>query len=413
MTSQYPVVGSVGQEASGFEALDLTAPALADTLPTDQSSAAPSWESLSMMRNLFLALTAATAAAAACLGLAGCRSKGPDTDKGDYKYVIAVIPKGVTHEFWKSIERGAKRAAADLAALGISVQVLYDGPRKESDAQEQIGLVQQMVSSRGISGLVLAPQDSKGMVGVVQETVDANIPVVIIDSGLDQPELMIKYIATDNFKGGKLAAEHLLNVLKKEGKTAPKLVLFRYAVGSESTEQREKGFLARINAEIIKQKAGRQPTIEIISDNVYAGATVDSAQAAAGPLLIKVKDKVDGIFAVNESATSGMLNALRSQELNKKVHLVGFDSADSLLQALEQGDIDGLIVQDPYRMGYLGVWTMVRHLEGDDVSVGGKKFSTGEHLVTKDKLHAKETRELFDAEFQSKRKIELPSFKKK
>jgi ribose transport system substrate-binding protein len=361
-----------------------------------------------MLRNAFFVL-----AASVCLSLTGCGPKAKDAPSGGYKYIIAVIPKGVTHEFWKSIERGARRAAADLTAQGIAVQILYDGPRKESDLQEQNSLVQQMTSSRGISGLVLAPQDSKNTVPVVQEVVDRKIPVVIIDSGLDQPDLMIKYIATDNYSGGKIAAEHLLAVLAKDGKTAPKVALLRYAVGSESTQQRENGFLDRIKDEIKEQKKAGKPTAEIVSDNVYAGATVDSAQAAAGPWLIRLKDKVDGIFAVNESSTSGLLNALRSQGLNKKIRLVGFDSAEPLLDAVEQGDVDGLVVQDPYRMGYLGVWTMVRHLEGDDVSAGGKNLSTGEYLLTKENLHSTKTRERFDADLQTKRTIELPTFKKK
>ncbi len=202
-------------------------------------------------------------------------------------------------------------------------------------------------------------------------------------------------------------------MLAREGKTAPKLGLLRYAVGSESTEQREKGFIERINAEIVKQKKPGKPTVEIVSDNVYAGATVDSAQKESSPWLIQYKDKLDGIFAVNESATSGLLNSMRSLGLNKKIHLMGFDSAESLLDAVEQGDVDGLVVQDPYRMGYLGVWTMVRHLEGDDVSAGGKNLPTGEYLLTKDNLHSTKTRELFDPELQAKRTIALPTFKMK
>ena len=109
-----------------------------------------------------------------------------------------------------------------------------------------------------------------------------------------------------------------------------------------------------------------------------------------------------------------MLNALRNQGLNKKVRLVGFDSSEPLLQALEEGNVDALIVQDPYRMGYLGVWTMVQHLEGYDVNPDGKKTqSTGENVVTRDNLHTPETRGLFDPEMQKQRKIDAPVFSKK
>src|SRR5262249_18038969 len=158
----------------------------------------------------------------------------------------------------KSIERGARRAAADLAEAGVPIEVLWDGPRKEADASDQISIVQTLVNSRGAHGLVLAPQDSKGVGPVVEQTVGKDVPVVIIDSGLDRPDLMVKYVATNNYNGGRMAAEHLLRVLEKDGKKAPKLVLFRYAPGSESTEQREKGFMdhvARVSAQ--RKKAGQ------------------------------------------------------------------------------------------------------------------------------------------------------------
>lgn len=348
-----------------------------------------------------------TLAAIGLLVPTGC---GPKTTA---KYKIAVIPKGMTHEFWQSIERGARRAAADLTAQGVSVEILWDGPRKESDASDQIRIVQQMTTSRGIHGLVLAPQDSKGMVPAVKEAVGKGIPAVIIDSGLEDESLLVKYVATDNKHGGRMAAEHLLKVLAAEGKPAPKLVLFRYAPGSESTERREDGFLEVVNEAIAKQKAAGQPTIEVISDNVYSGATVNSAQAAAGPLIQRVKDKADGIFAVNESAATGMLNVLRSEKLNQKIKLVAFDSSEPLLQAVADGDVEGTVVQDPYRMGYLGVWVLVRHLEGDDVSAGGKNLSTGEYLLTKENVKADSTRERFDPALQAKRTIDAPKFAKK
>ncbi|MFO0876819.1 MAG: substrate-binding domain-containing protein [Gemmataceae bacterium] len=357
-----------------------------------------------MFRSFLMVTTAL-----ACLVPAGCGARSTTP----VKYRIAVIPKGLTHEFWKSIERGARRAAADLGEQGIAVEILWDGPRKESDAQDQIGIVQQMAASRGIHGMVLAPQDSKAMVPVVKETVERKIPVVIIDSGLDDPSLIVKYVATDNYNGGRMAARHLLEVLNKAGKPAPKLVLFRYQPGSESTEQREQGFLDEVKEASAKLKKAGKPVPEIISDNVYSGATVDSAQAAAGPLLVRIKDEADGVFAVNESAATGLLNAMRSQNLNKKIRIVAFDSSEPLLQAVEEGDVEGTVVQDPYRMGYLGVWVLVRSLEGDDVTGGGKNLTTGEYLLTRDNLNTPETRERFDPTLQGRRTIKTPELKSK
>ncbi len=354
-----------------------------------------------MPRRVYLVL------ALTCLLLGGC-----SRPNANVKYRIAVIPKGLTHEFWQSIHRGAECAAADLSAEGVSTAIDWDGPQKESDAREQINLVNLKIGT-GINGLVLAPQDSKRMVDCVTQAVDRGVPVVIIDSGLDpealkaRPDLIVKYVATNNYNGGRLAAQRLLEVLAKDGKTSPNLVLFRYAVGSESTEQREQGFLDYIEEQ---KKAGK--SITLLSTDQFAGATVDEAKKNAGPLLIAHKDNLDGLFVVNESSATGMLIALRSQGLNGKVRYVTFDSSEPLLQAIREGDVDGTVVQDPYRMGYLGVWTLVKHLEGFDVSAGGMDLSTGEYVVTKDNLDAEKTRELFNPDLQARRTIEKPEFKK-
>jgi ribose transport system substrate-binding protein len=349
----------------------------------------------------------------ACLALSGgCGGCGDNQPAAKYK--IAVIPKGLTHEFWQSVHRGAEQAGKDSTEQGISTQILWDGPRKEDDAQNQIEIIQLNLSNN-INGLVLAPQHSKTMVAPVERAIEQGVPVVVIDSGLAKQDMIVKYIATNNYHGGELAAEHLLKVLRDEGKAAPKLILLRYAVGSESTEKREQGFVDYVNKEIEKQKQDGQPTITWLSNDQYAGATKDAALAKALPLLNSYRDQgIDGIFAPNESSAAGMLQSLRTQDLNKKVRFVGFDSSGPLLTALEDGDIDGLVVQDPYKMGYLGVWTLVQHLEGYDVAPDGEKTqSTGEHLITKANLKEKSTRELFEPELQQMRTIKPDPLTKK
>jgi len=347
---------------------------------------------------------------AAGLMLTGCG--GSNTN---YKYRVVVVPKGLTHEHWQSVHRGADRAAADLAAQGLNVEVFWQGPQTESDALEQIGIIDRSIG-RKVSGIVLAPQDSKQMVPPVQRALDEHIPTVIIDSNLDRdelakkPGLTVKYVATDNKQGGWLAADHLLKVLAAAGKKSPRLVLFRYAPGSESTEERERGFLDRVNEERGK---GGEP--EIIEDKVYAGSTVESAEKAAGPMLTRLQARgaIDGIFAVNESSATGLLNALRSAGLNKQVHVVAFDISAPLRRAIEEDEVDGTIVQDPYRMGYLGLWFLVQHLEGFDAASDGKKdISTGEYLVTRENLNTKEIEGLFTPDVQKERKIETPGLKK-
>lgn len=346
-----------------------------------------------MLRRLRLYLLLATALSAGCGGRLD-------------ELVIVVIPKGMTHEHWQSVRRGAERCAADLAAEGVRVRIIFDGPLRERDAIEQIRIVDRRVAT-GADGIVLAPQHSRTMTACVRRAADAGVPVVVIDSGLADPDHFVKYVATNNYNGGVLAAEHLLDELRKRGKHAPKLILFRYAVGSESTEQREKGFEDTVRREC--------KDAEWLSTDRYAGATRDSAMREAGPLVFQFRDRVDGIFAPNETSASGMVDVLRSQGLNGKVLVAGFDSSQPLLQAIRSGDVVGSVLQDPYRMGYLSTWCAVRHKLGEDVNAGrtAMDLSTGETFVTRLTIDSVKVRELFDPALQAVRPMNPPRFPKR
>src|SRR6478736_7426595 len=198
------------------------------------------------------------------------------------KFTIAVVPKGTTHPFWKSVNAGAVKAANDYKSQGVDVDLIWKGPLREDDREQQIQVVEGFVS-QGVNGIVLAPLDNKALVRPVEEAKKANIPTVIIDSGLDSDQIT-SFAATDNRKGGAMAAERLGALLAGKGK----VIMMRYAEGSASTIDREEGFLG-----IMKSK---YPNIELISTNQYAGATRDAAQRTAENLLQQYGDQVDGIF---------------------------------------------------------------------------------------------------------------------
>src|SRR5881409_3121602 len=177
----------------------------------------------------------------------------------DKSYTIAVIPKGTTHELWKSIHAGALKAREELARQGLKVDVIWKGPLKEDDRDQQIQTVENFTTRR-VSGIVLAPLDSQALVRPVNNAVRAKIPVVIIDSGL-KSDNYISFVATDNYKGGVLAAEYLGKLLGGKGN----VILLRYAVGSASTEEREAGFL-----DVLKKQF---PEIKLISADQRSGPT--------------------------------------------------------------------------------------------------------------------------------------------
>ena len=234
-----------------------------------------------MPRRVYLTL-----AVVACL-LGGC-----SRPNANVKYRIAVIPKGLTHEFWQSIQRGAERAAADLARRASPSSIIWDGPRKESDAQRADRPRQPQVGT-GINGLVLAPQDSKRMVPASSRRWTAGMPVVIIDSGLDRRRtLIVKYVATNNYNGGRMAAQHLLDVLAKDGKPAPRLVLFRYQSAPKAPSSARRASSITSTRQIEKQKKAGKPTITVLSTDNYAGATVDSGpERTPAPLLNQLQGR--------------------------------------------------------------------------------------------------------------------------
>lgn len=284
---------------------------------------------------------------------------------------IAVIPKGTTHVFWKSIHAGALKAGQELGA-----EVIWQGPQKEDDRKLQIEVVESFIS-RQVDAIVLAPLDDVALVNPVKTAMARGIKVIIIDSGL-AAEDYVAFAATDNLLGGKLAAKRLAEVMGGKGKA----LMLRYAEGSASTMQREQGFL-----DGIKEAA---PGIELVSTNQYGGVTAESAFQASQNLLTKFGD-VTGIFCPNESTTFGMLRALQTAGKAGKVHFVGFDASEPLVNALRQREIAGLTVQDPFRMGETGVRVAVAAVRGHAVE---KRIDTGVVMVTPETMDQPEVRAL-------------------
>ena len=290
---------------------------------------------------------------------------------------LAVIPKGTTHEFWKSIHAGAVQAAQELTTAGDSVKIIWKGPLREDDREQQVQVVEGF-TSQGVSGIVLAPLDNRALVRPVEEARSAGVPTVIIDSGLETDQI-VSFVATDNHKGGVLLADRMGELLNGKGK----VLVLRYQEGSNSTEERERGFLEQLKA--------KYPGITLVSSDQYAGATRETAKRAAENLLNRFGSDLDGVFTPNESSTVGMLLAL--QDINKagKIKFVGFDASQTLLDAMRAHQLDGVAVQNPMKMGYLGVKTLVAHLHNQPVE---KRIDTGVTVVTPETMDLPASKEL-------------------
>lgn len=301
---------------------------------------------------------------------------GCSRSEGGGKPRIAVIPKGTTHDHWKSVEAGARQAGE---ALGV--EIVWKGPLREDDLADQIAVVEQFVSE-GVQGIVLAPLDSKGLVAPVQSAGQRKIPVVIFDSGLDAGvgKDFVAFVGTDNRRGGRMAGDELARVLGGKGK----VVMIRYKEGSESTIQREAGFMEAMAA---------NPGIQVISSDQFAGATVDTAKTKSENMLDTLR-QADGIYTPNESSTLGTLLTLREAGLTKgdaRKRFVGFDASQPLVEAIESGELDAAVAQNPIKMGYDAVAALVAHTKGQKVE---PSQDTGAVLVTKATLGNEDVKKL-------------------
>ena len=325
-------------------------------------------------------LSIALLALTACGGGSSAPASGAATDPS--KLTNAVIPKGTTHAFWASIHAGAEKAGAELG-----VNIVWRGPLREDDRDAQVSEVENAVS-RGVSGICLAPLDESALVQPVQEAGRKKIPVVIFDSGLKGSDY-VSFVATDNVQGGRMGGERLAQSLGGKGK----VILLRYAEGHDSTGKREQGFLDAMKA---------NPGIEVVSANQYGGADVEGAYKKAESLLSTYKKPdgslgVDGIFTPNESVSFAMMRVLQDNGWAGKVKFVGFDASTNLVKGLRDGAIDGLVVQDPVRMGYLAVKTIVAHIKGQPVE---KWIDTGVHVATKDNMDTPEMKPLVEPDIK-------------
>ncbi len=283
-------------------------------------------------------------------------------------FTIAVIPKGATHEYWNAIHAGANAAGKELG-----VTISWSAPEKEDDQEGQIKLVDDAIQQQ-VSAICLAPLSDTALRNPVEQAMKANIPVVIMDSGLKDTKFS-SYVATDNEKGGEIAGEYLAKILNGKGN----VIMIRYEVGSASTDLREKGFLTAI---------AKYPGIKIVSDNQYAGVTAESAMKSGENVLSAHKKSdgsldIDGLYTPNESSTFGLLRVLQDNKWAGKIKFVGFDSSAKLDEGLASGQINGLVVQDPYKMGHDAVTVAVNILNKKDYP---KNEDTGATLATTENM---------------------------
>jgi ribose transport system substrate-binding protein len=285
---------------------------------------------------------------------------------------LGAIPKSTGGEFWETVAKGARKAAADL-----NVDLRWEGTVTETEIAEQNKIIENMVNL-GVQGIALAPLNKTAMRKQVENAVKAGIPVVVFDSAVDG-KAHSSYVATDNKAAGALGGKHLVELL---GKIPAKVMCMRFVQGTGSTEARAAGFIETAKA------AG----YTVAADPYPDTGTIEGCKTAASNALEKfVKNgalELDGIFACNLYSALGVASALDDLQkggIKTSVKFVGFDTSKKLIEEVQAGKIDALVAQDPYRMGYLAIETLVKVVKGEKVPAA---VDTGAVLVTKKGLES-------------------------
>jgi ribose transport system substrate-binding protein len=297
----------------------------------------------------------------------GCK-QSDQSNSSSSKPVIAVIPKSTDHPYWNAVLAGAKRAEAQTGC-----QIRWLGPNTEADRQAQIRIVADMID-QGVDALCIAPNDQDALVNTVVQA-HQKMPVVVFDSGVKTDDYTA-FIATDNRKGGQIGGEEMLRLL---GEGGGKVAVVRGIAGSESTTQREEGFIAAV------KKNPKATVLEVRGDN----DELKSRQATAD--LLTREGDIAGFFGPSEPVCKGILGALKDANKGGKIKFVGFDGGDELAAGMDQHQIDALVVQRPVLMGDLAVKAAVAALRHEPVQ---KVQAIDPLLITQQNKDQPDVREL-------------------
>ncbi len=282
---------------------------------------------------------------------------------------ILVTPQSVVASFWVTVKAGA-----DSAGKELSVEVIWKGPPTEADVNNQISILEDYINQR-IDAIVLAALDTKALIPVVRNAVSKNIPVITIDSGIDSDEPK-SFIATNNVLGANMAAKVLAQLIGYKGDVA----LIPFFPGTSTSIERERGF---------REEIAKYPDIKLVTVQ-YSQNDMAIAMAVTENILTSFPD-IDGIFAANEPGVIGASQAVSARGLAGKVKIVGFDAAENEIDALKKNIVQALVVQNPFKMGYLGVKSAVDVINGKEIP---KRVDTGVTVVTMENFYNEEIQKL-------------------
>ena len=276
---------------------------------------------------------------------------------------IPIIVKDTTSFYWQIVLAGARAAGKDL---GVNVSEL--GAQAESDINGQITILENAVASAP-AAVVISPSEFKALGKPVDEAAKS-VPIIGIDSGADS-KAFTSFLTTDNTQGGRIAADGLAAAIKEAtGKEEGDIAIITSLPGVGSLDQRHNGFVEQITA--------KYPGLKVVADKYADGQATTGLNMMTD--LITANPNLVGVFASNLIMAQGVGQAIAENKLGDKIKVIGFDSDEKTVGFLKEGVLAGLVVQDPYRMGYDGIKTALAASKKEKVEAN---VDTGANLVTK------------------------------
>jgi ribose transport system substrate-binding protein len=279
----------------------------------------------------------------------------------DYKIGYSVF--WGTNPFLVTMVNGAKKSAEEWKAKGVNVDLIVTNGG-DTDKAKQVSDLEDL-NAQGVDGVLIFPGDSVMVAEPIKNTFNAqNIPVVITDIGIRSGKYE-SLIITDNYKGGQQAADYMATLLPK----GSKVVTLDHAPTNDNGQTRQKGFEDR----------AKELGLEVLPEQPVAFLTLDAGRQSMEDLLVSEPD-VKGAFAFNQLVIQGAYQALEQAKKAGEVKLIGFDLDPVSYKMVQDGKIDALVVQDPYKMGYEGMNIVLTKLGGGEVP---HDIGLGTKLLTK------------------------------
>ena len=259
---------------------------------------------------------------------------------------LPVVSKGFMHEFWQTVKMGS-----DAAAEELGVKTSFVGPSDETQIDQQIQLIENTLARRP-NGLLLAALDGNALIPAVEQARSQSIPVVTFDSSVNS-EYPASFVATNNKSAGSMAGAAMADIIGGKGKVA----IVAHNAGTSSAIDRIDGFV-----EYIKEN---HPEIELLNP-LYSDGDPQRAMNQTMDVVRANPDLV-AVYGTNEGSSMGVATAIQSQGLTGKIKVVGFDASDAIVNFVQTGVMQGVVVQDAFQIGYQGLTTLHDVLEGNDV----------------------------------------------